>query len=182
MRNFCKISFLDWKSGTGHDYLNCDQLKPISFFWGPFLIQLIKLIIFYKRGFRLEVRNRMQQNDLICDQINTHFIFLRAFSNSIEQIEKLFIKEVFWLYIRFSLLQNDLFCDQMKTHFIFLMGLFLFVWPDWVTFRKKFFDLRSGNDLICDTIIQISSFDYHLYFQNLCALMSTSWELKAKSH
>ena len=69
---------------------------------------------FVKEVFRLEVRNRMWQNELICEQMDVDLVFLMVIS---------LIKEVFWLEVRNMLWQNDLFFNQMNGHLIFLMTI-----------------------------------------------------------
>ena len=56
-----------------------DQMNPHYIFLMAILIRLPKLRQFCKISFRLEVRNRLWWNDLICHQMDTNLFFWRYF-------------------------------------------------------------------------------------------------------
>ena len=76
-------------SGTGFNEMTliCD-LMNIHFSDGIFFLIWSNVDTFGDEDFRVEVRSRFWQIDIICDQINSNRIFLMALYNSIGQIEK----------------------------------------------------------------------------------------------
>ena len=77
-----------WRSWTGCDKMTLFVTKwiHISFSEGIFIFNWSNVESFLKEVFWLELRKRLWQNDLICDQMNTYLIFLRALLYSIDQM------------------------------------------------------------------------------------------------
>ena len=94
-RNFCKRSF--WIVGQEQvvpKWLNLwPNVQPFHFSEGICQFNWQNWKTFSKEVFGLEVRNRLWRNDLICYQMNTHFIFQMAYYYLIDQIEKLLQKK-----------------------------------------------------------------------------------------
>ena len=87
-RNFCKINFkIGGQEQVVTKWLNLwptEHQFQFSDIISVFIWSIVET--FVKKVFWLEVRNRLWQNDLICDQMNTYFGFLILVLYSIDQI------------------------------------------------------------------------------------------------